>query len=312
MGCLLALAVAGCRAQSTPGSDAGIDRKVEVLVRSQLSVPPDWQVTVGSRTPSSMAGFDTLTLVFTPPADPGKPLAETQKLDFLLSKDGTMLARLSQWDLRKTPVDTITLAGRPVRGAEQAKVEIVNYDDLECPYCARMHAELFPETLDHYKGLVKIVYKDDPLVEIHPWALHAAIDANCLAGLEPGAYWRYVDYLHLHGEDVTGPDHDPTKSAALLDKLAREEGTRSKLDQAALNSCLVKQDSSAVRASMKEADDLHIDGTPALFVNGERVAGGAQPVAVVWSVIDRALRAEGITPPPGPQTAPASKSGSGR
>lgn len=307
-GCLLALAIAGCRAQSTPGSEAAIDRKVEVLVRSQLSVPPDWQVTVGSRSPSSMAGFDTVSLVFTPPADAGHPPAEAQKLDFLLSKDGSTLARLSQWDLRKTPVDTITLAGRPVRGAEQAKVEIVNYDDLECPYCARMHAELFPETLDHYKGLVKIVYKDDPLVEIHPWALHAAIDANCLAGLEPAAYWRYVDYLHTHGEDVTGPDHDAAKSAALLDKLAREEGARGKVDQAALDGCLVKQDQSTVRASMKEADGLHIDGTPTLFVNGERIAG-AQPVGAVWLAIDRALRAEGITPPPSPAVAPAAKPG---
>ena len=48
---------------------------------------------------------------------------------------------------------------------------------------------------------------------------------------------------------------------------------------------------------MREAAGLHIDGTPTLFINGERVAG-AQPVAAVWAAIDRALRAEGATPPP--------------
>ncbi len=311
LGCLLACALAGSRAQTpSPAAQATLNRKIEVLVRSQLSVPGDWEIAVGSRTPSATAGYDDVTLVFTPPADPAHP-AHSEKLEFLLSKDGATLARLSKWDLNKTPADAITVAGRPVRGADKAVVEIVNYDDLECPYCARMHAELFPETLDHYKGLVKIVYKDDPLVEIHPWALHAAIDSNCLAEQSPAAYWNYVDYLHSHGEDVSGPEHDAAKSAALLDKLAREEGARSKVAAPTLDACLAKQDPSAVRASMKEADSLHIDGTPTLFVNGERIAG-AQPVSAVWTAIDRALRAQGITPPANPQPSSPAKPVGGR
>jgi protein-disulfide isomerase len=312
--CLLATTLAGCRAQvpapSTPAAStqSALDRRIEVLVRSQLNVPNNWEIAVGSRTPSTTAGFDKVTLSFTPPADPASAAPpHTETLDFLLSKDGTHLARLTTWDLLRTPADTIEVAGRPVRGPLDAKVEIVNYDDLQCPYCARMHAELFPETLDHYKGLVKVVYKDDPLVEIHPWALHAAVDANCLAGLSPTAYWSYVDYLHSHGEDVTGPDRDPARSSALLDKLAREEGARAKVSPAPLDSCLTRQDDGPVRASMKEADGLHIDGTPTLFINGERIAG-AQPVTAVWTAIDRALRAEGITPPPNLQ-APARTAG---
>lgn len=302
---LLTASVAGCHAQiPAPASpaqaaqDRALDRRIELEVRSQLSVPNDWQVNVGARSASPVPGYDTVSLSFSPAADP----ARQEKLDFLLSKDGATLARLSKWDLTKLPSDTITVAGRPARGAEQAKVEIVNYDDLECPYCARMHAELFPETLDHYKGLVRFVYKDDPLVEIHPWAMRAAVDANCLAHGSSTAYWHYVDYLHSHGEDITGPDRDPSKSAALLDKLAREEGTRSGVKKEPLDACLVKQDETAVRASMQEAAGLHIDGTPTLFINGERVAG-AQPVAAVWSAIDRALQAEGIHPPPNPQPA---------
>jgi protein-disulfide isomerase len=303
LGLLLASALIGCQAQ-TPPADAKLDRKIEILVRSQLNVPPDWNISVGGRSPSQVAGYDTLTLLFSPSSDP----KHQEKLDFLIAKDGSNLARLSKWDLNKTPADTITVAGRPVRGAEAAKVEIVNFDDLECPYCAKMHAELFPETLDHYKGLVKIVYKDDPLVEIHPWALHAAVDANCLAHESPTAYWHYVDYLHTHGEDITGPDRDPKKSDALLDKLASDEGVKAGVAKAPLDACIAKQDDSAVRASMQEASSLHIDGTPTLFVNGERVAG-AQPTAVVWSAIDRALRAEGVTPPPEPAAPAANTAG---
>ncbi len=69
MGGLLAIAMAGCRAQSAPPTPAGsaLDRKIEVLVRSQLAVPSDWSITVGSRVPSNVAGFDTITLDFTPP-----------------------------------------------------------------------------------------------------------------------------------------------------------------------------------------------------------------------------------------------------
>ena len=156
--------------------------------------------------------------------------------------------------------------------------------------------QLFPQTLDRYKGLIKVVYKDDPLVEIHPWAMHAAVDANCLASQNGNAYWAFVDYVHGHGEEVSGPDHDPAKAGAALDRIAHEQGAKQQVNVAMLDACLKKQDSAPVLASMKEADGLNIDGTPTLFINGERVSG-AQPVEQVWEVIDRALAAEGEKPP---------------
>lgn len=261
-------------------------------MRSQLGVPPDWQVNIGARSKSDIAGFDTVPVTFSSSSDPTKK----QTLNFLISKDGNTLARLSKWDLSKDLSENISTSSRPMRGNPEAKVTIINFDDLECPYCARMHAQLFPDTIDRYKGLVKIVYKDFPLIEIHPWALRAAIDANCLAVQNTPAYWNYVDYLHTHGEDITGPQRDPVKSAAMLDKLARDEGQRSKLDSAKLDACLAKQDDTPVRASMKEGDALGVDGTPTLFINGERLSG-ALPESQVWMSIDRALKAEGITPP---------------
>ncbi len=273
---------------------------MELELRSQVGVPADWDLTLGALGPSSVPGYRTLPVVFFPAVDP----THKQPVDFLISDDGKTLARLAKYDLTNLPELQIPTVGRPVRGNPEAKVEIVNFDDLECPYCARMHAELFPETLDHYKGLVKIVYKDDPLVEIHPWALHAAVDANCLAAQNGNAYWNYVDYLHTHGDDVTGPDRDSRKSFTVLDKLAAEEGVRGALDTAKLNSCITRQDDAGVRASIKEAESLKIDGTPALFIDGERVSG-AQPLPLLWASIDRALRAQGIVPPPAPASAPA-------
>lgn len=290
-GCLLVFLAAGCKAQDTPLSPK-VDRRIEILVRSQLNVPQDWMVDVGARSKSDISGFDTVPITFTSSADPTKK----QTLTFLLSKDSNTLARLSKWDISKDPAESIPIDSRPVRGNPQAKVTIINFDDLECPYCARMHAQLFPDTIDRYKDKIRIVYKDYPLIEIHPWALRAAVNANCLSAQSPNAYWNYVDYLHTHGDDISGPQRDSAKSAAMLDKLARDEGQRSKLDGAKLDACLTKQDDSAVRASLKEGDTLGVDGTPTLFINGERLSG-ALPESQVWLAIDRALKAEGITPP---------------
>lgn len=298
--CLLALAAAGCKAQTTPASASPIDprtaRKIEVLARTKLNVPTEYQVTVGQREPGDIPGFDTVKVTFSLTDHPD----HTQTLKFLLSRDGNTLARLSEWDISKDPMDLVPYANRPVRGNPEAKVVIVNFDDLECPYCAKLHSELFPQTVDHYQGLIKIVYRDLPLEEIHPWAMHAAVDANCLAAQSAQAYWSYVDYLHIHGEDVTGPDHDLAKSKATLDKLATQHGVKNGLDAAGLSACLAKQDESAVRAEIKQADGLGVEQTPTLFVNGEEMQG-ALDIGTLWTIIDRALVSQGVTPPPMPK-----------
>jgi protein-disulfide isomerase len=298
-------ATVGCKAQGTPAKDSDakatiqdpvLARRIEVMVRSQFNVPAEYNVTFGARTPSKIPGYDSLRITLSHE----KHITTT---DFLISTDNKSLARFETFDLTHSPGQDIAVNNRPIRGNPAAKVTVISFDDLECPYCARMHQQLFPETLDRYGDKVRFIYKDDPLVEIHPWALHAAIDANCIADQNGGAYWGYVDYLHAHGQEVTGPDRDLKKSAEMLDKIAREQGKIFKLDATKLDACLQKQDETAVRASMKEADTLGIDGTPYLFIDGEHV-NGALPAEQVWLVIDRALRAAGEEPPP-PATPPA-------
>jgi protein-disulfide isomerase len=132
--------------------------------------------------------------------------------------------------------------------------------------------------------------------------MHAAVDANCLAAQNGQVYWNFVDYVHAHGQEVNGADRNLKNSFATLDRIAREEGTLAKLDGTKLDACIAKQDETQVRASAKEAEGLGVDGTPALFIDGERI-NGALPAEQVWLVIDRALRADGIEPPP-PAAAP--------
>jgi len=303
---LLALGLAaGCKAQPAPASpqDAELARHIEVVVRSQYNVPQDYTVTLGARTPSQIPGYQDLSVTLSRGA-------KSTVVKFLISDDGKTLARMEKFDLVKNPMFDIDVAGRPIRGNPAAKVTVVNFDDLECPYCARMHQSLFPATLDRYKDKVRFIYKDDPLTELHPWAMHASVDANCLAEQSSDVYWTYVDYLHAHGQEVSGPDRNVQKSYAALDRIAREEATVAKLDAPKLDACLAKQDETQIRASSKEAEALGVEGTPALFVDGERI-DGAVPEEQVWMVIDRALLAAGEQPPPKPVQPPAPPSPAG-
>ena len=296
---------AGCRAQSPApsASDPVLNRRIEVSVRTEFSLPQTYNVSIGARRQSAFSGYDDLSVTISSGG-------HSQVIEYLISTDNKKLARLNTFDLTKDPGSDIDVTNRPIRGNPAAKVTIINFDDLECPYCARMHEALFPSTLDRYKDKVRFIYKDFPLEEIHPWALHASVDANCLAAQNSEIYWGYVDYLHSHGDEVSGPDRDLKKSFAALDRIARQEATIAKLDTTTLDACMAKQDETEINNSLKEASVLGLDEAPALFVNGERI-NGAVPEEQVWIAIDRALRAAGEEPPPPPAQPAAAKSGGG-
>ena len=136
------------------------------------------QITIGQVRPSDFTNYDAVKLTFT---------KGTRKddYDFLLAKDGKTLVKLTKLDLTKDPnaelMKKMDVSGRPTRGNKRAKVVVVNYDDFQCPFCSRMHQTLFPQIYKEYGDKVLFIYKDYPLAEIHPWAIHAAINANCLA-----------------------------------------------------------------------------------------------------------------------------------
>ena len=290
----------GCRAQA-PATGARLSpelaRRVEVLIRSRSSVPANYRIEVGPRTHSDLPGFSDISVSFVADGKASKPV------HFLLSDDGKTLAQFSKFDISQDPKHLVSAAGGPGRGGPpNAPVVIVGFDDLECPFCAKMHATLFPAIQQRYGDQVHIVYKDFPM-NVHPWAMRAAVDANCLAAESPTAYWQMVDQVHLQAADLGGADKSLSKANDALDAIARERGKDAKVDPARLNSCLQKQDSAAVRASVQEAEKLGLEATPALFINGEKLEG-AYPVADVYRMIDEALVAQGRTPPP-PPAAPA-------
>jgi protein-disulfide isomerase len=279
----------GCSAQSPPSDVA---RLVERQVRSHYAIPSDVKVVVGALRPSEFPNYDALTVTMS-------SSNKKQELEFLLSRDHKALVRFTKFDLTSDPyaeiMKKIDVSGRPARGNINAKVTVVNYDDFECPFCSRMHTALFPGLFKEYGDRVLFIYKDYPLEEIHPWAVHAAVNANCLGAQNGDAYWDYADYLHANQSAINGERGRDGQNAE-LDKLAALQGQKHNLDVGKLQACLKAQDDKAVRASIHEGNTVGVDATPTMFVNGQKL-DGAVPVDEVRGALDRALKDAEVAPP---------------
>lgn len=291
---LFLLSASGCKAQTSAHADgasgaltAEIVHRIQNEIRSRYSVPPEVDISLSAPEASDVPGYDKVVVSFTHDS-------KKNDFDFLVSKDRKTLARLEKIDISQDLMSKIDVTGRPVRGNRDAKVTIVNFDDFQCPFCARMHATLFPGVLKEYGSKVKIIYKDYPLLEIHPWAMRAAIDANCLASQNNDAYWDFADYVHGNAKVIGGKS--PAEAYANLDKQTLDEGEKHHLDAQKLKACIDKSDETAVRASLAEGDKLGVDATPTLFINGERISG-AVPEEKIRSIISRALANAGEKAP---------------
>ena len=300
---LFVLVCLGCSAQANPDP---LSLRIERQLRVSYSVPATVKIVLTSPRTSEFPNYDAVTATF----DDG---SKKQNYEFLLSKDRNTLIRMTRMDISKDPyaevMKKIDTSGRPVRGNRNAKVVVVNYDDFQCPYCSRAHETLFPALLKEYGDRVAFIYKDFPLAEIHPWAIHAAVDANCLAAQNNDAYWDFADSIHANRQVVNSEKGLEAQFAA-IDKLTQTTGDKFKLDSGKLQACVKAQKEDAVRASMKEGEALGITGTPTMFVNGQML-DGARPASEIRALFDAALHEAGVPAPAhAANLTPASQSGS--
>ena len=328
---LLLFTAAGCSAQSggTPDGpkptaatvaqpNPELARRIETQLRSRYTnIPSSVGFKYGARRTSEYAGYDVLpvtlyqgdreqTLEFLISKD-DKVIARPEKIDvaqLVFSDDKKTAVKLDKIDIDALPDAKIDLTGRPVRGNPSAKVSVIVYDDFQCPFCAMMHDQMVNTVLPQYGEKLKVIYKDYPLSEIHPWATHAAVNANCINAQNSKAYWDYADKVHSEMDKINkndkGEKRPLVEQTNRLDAIANEIGQKSGLDAQKLNACVQAQDATAVKKSHDEGDSLGVDSTPTLFINGERIAGAA-PIADLRAVLDRALIAAGETPPPAPK-----------
>ncbi len=269
-----------------------VRQRVEALLRSKVEFPPASSLSFNVEGPSELPGFDKLSAHFVSAMS-----GASGDVSLLISKDGSRLAQFTTYDIAADPRPKIPHEGRPSRGGPvTAPVLIVSFDDLECPYCARLHKELFPALTDHYKDQVRIVYQNIPS-EGHPWAMRAAIDTDCLGRENPAAYWAAVDRIHEHSSEYGGSERKLAVAEHEIDTEATEEGHRFHVDEEKLKSCIEKQDPTPEQQSVAIASSLGVSTTPTVFVNGAKFEG-AVPIEFVFDMVDNALRAEGQVPPP--------------
>ena len=120
----------------------------------------------------------------------------------------------------------------PVLGSPDAKVLMIEFGDYQCPSCRMFWKDIEPRLKKDYidTGKVKLVFRDFPLMQIHPEALLAAMAVNC-AG-EQGKYWQYHDKVfreqYNKGDDLVRFKVDDLK------KWGKDIG----LDVAAFNACV--------------------------------------------------------------------------
>jgi len=182
-------------------------------------------------------------------------------------------------DPAKATMAKINVAGEPFKGAKDAKVTIVEYSDFQCPFCKRGYDTIETQVLKQYDGKVKFYFRSFPL-PFHPWAMPAAIAAECAKTQKGDAFWTVYDQFFTHQADVN-PQNVKDKATEYLKD--------SKIDMAKWGTCFDNKESQAkVNAQNEEGKSLGVTGTPAFFING-RMLVGAQPFEQFKNVIDDEL-----------------------
>jgi protein-disulfide isomerase len=163
-------------------------------------------------------------------------------------------------------------ASGPSRGAEKAKVTIVEFSDFQCPYCSRIGSTL-AQVLKEYDGKVRVVYRQFPL-GFHPLARKAAEASLCAN--DQGKFWELHDRMFANQSKLSVSD---------LKAAAKDLG----LDASKFEVCLDGgTKGAAVEADLRAGQEVGVQGTPSLFVNGVFI-NGAVPLEQLKATIDREL-----------------------
>lgn len=163
--------------------------------------------------------------------------------------------------------------GGPRLGPADAPVQIVEFSDFQCPYCAKASA-VMKDVVATYGDRINLTYRHLPLEELHPQARPAAQAAACAA--EQGRFWEFHDALFADRERWANGSFDLVADSAHVGR-------------AELEGCLeAGRGRGAVDADIAAARLVGASGTPAFFINGIPL-GGAQPFEAFAEIIDEEL-----------------------
>lgn len=178
--------------------------------------------------------------------------------------------------LTGAPVKVVVDAQDHARGNASAQVTIVEFSDLQCPYCQSFHPTM-QQALSVYGDKVRWVYKHFP-ISGHPQAIPAAEASECVFEQKGDqGFWAFADAVFKNQERI-GP--------ALFRELAQKQG----LDMASFDQCVSSRKyKDKVEQDFQDGIQVGVNGTPASFVNGVPVQG-AVPYETLKGIIDAALK----------------------
>ncbi|HEX3471932.1 MAG TPA: thioredoxin domain-containing protein [Silvibacterium sp.] len=158
-----------------------------------------------------------------------------------------------------------TLAERaagPSRGASDKKLEFVEFADFQCPHCKAVQP-IIDRLLQDFPN-AHFVFENFPLTAIHTEAYKAAAYSVCVAQLGGNeAFFKFADAVFATQDGLTPQTSESTLAAAV---------TKAGLDPAKVGSCAYTTAAKlAVDASIKLAQDLDVNQTPMLFINGRQI-----------------------------------------
>ncbi|MBZ5694868.1 MAG: DsbA family protein [Acidobacteriia bacterium] len=246
---------------SASPEQARLLKSTEAFVRELFGWAPDVKVTLGPLGPSAAADFYIVPIVV-------KFGDQSQSGEVYVSKDGKALLRGEIYDMAVDPFAAnrakIHVEGNPSKGPANARVTVVEYADFQCPHCRELSEAM--KAIETQYPQVRVVYKDFPLTQIHPWAETAAVGARCAFTQSPEAFWKVHDSI-FENQDVLSAEN-------AWDKLV-EFATQAGLNADAFKACLASPDAQkAVAASRAEGEALGISSTPTVYVNGRPLVGG--------------------------------------
>ena len=200
-----------------------------------------------------------------------------ERCDMMMQHYTEVVADLKKQEEKNKPLAAEKLAKLvegepPAFGPKDAKVTIVEFSDFECPFCSRA-AEATKKVKEKYGDKVRFVFRQFPL-SFHSHA-HVAAEASLAANAQ-GKFWEYHDKLF---ENQKGLERDK------LEGYAKELG----LDVAKFKKALDdKSFAATVDAELKLGEEVAVDGTPTMFLNGARVTNPTDFEAISKD-IDKAL-----------------------
>ncbi len=173
----------------------------------------------------------------------------------------------------------------PGLGPADAPVTIVEFSDLQCPYCKQAQPKI--DKLMSEEKNARLVFQNFPL-PMHTWAAKGADYADCVGRASNAAFWKFIHSAFEAQADIT-PENADEKLTALADQ-AGAKG-------ADIAACAAKPETAGrVQHSIALGSSVDVNSTPTLFINGRKVSNVGStdtdgiPYDVLKSLVDFAAK----------------------